>query len=122
VVVKGRDVPAEACSRRRGHRCAARIAQARQPAVAGDTPGRFRGNVFVINVGRFQVLRRREYVDRLAVTAGAVASIAGHIFVAMPPLYCIDVGKKVDSALGEGKKQGALDRIAAESKRGKVGV
>jgi topoisomerase-4 subunit B len=47
---------------------------------------------------------------------------AGHVFVAMPPLYRIDVGKEVYYALDEGEKQGILDRIAAEGKRGKVGV
>ncbi len=47
---------------------------------------------------------------------------AGHVFVAMPPLYRIDVGKEVHYALDEGEKQGILDRIAAEGKRGKVGV
>jgi topoisomerase-4 subunit B len=47
---------------------------------------------------------------------------AGHVFVAMPPLYRIDVGKEVYYALDEGEKQGILDRIAADGKRGKVGV
>ncbi|KGE03713.1 DNA topoisomerase IV subunit B [Pseudohaliea rubra] len=47
---------------------------------------------------------------------------AGHVFVAMPPLYRIDVGKEVYYALDEAEKQGVLDRIAADGKRGKVGV
>jgi topoisomerase-4 subunit B len=47
---------------------------------------------------------------------------AGHVFVAMPPLYRIDVGKEVYYALDEGEKQGILDRIAADGKRGKVNV
>ena len=47
---------------------------------------------------------------------------AGHVFVAMPPLYRIDVGKEVYYALEEGEKQGILDRIAADGKRGKVNV
>jgi topoisomerase-4 subunit B len=47
---------------------------------------------------------------------------AGHVFVAMPPLYRIDVGKEVYYALDESEKQGVLDRIAAEGRRGKVGV
>lgn len=46
----------------------------------------------------------------------------GHIYVAMPPLYRIDVGKSVYYALDEGEKQGILDRIAAENKRGTVQV
>jgi len=40
----------------------------------------------------------------------------------MPPLYRIDVGKDVYYALDEGEKQGVLDRIEAEKKRGKVNV
>jgi topoisomerase-4 subunit B len=47
---------------------------------------------------------------------------AGHVFVAMPPLYRIDIGKEVFYALDEGEKQGILDRIEAEKKRGKVNV
>lgn len=47
---------------------------------------------------------------------------AGHIYVAMPPLYRIDVGKDVYYALDEGEKRGLLDRIEAENKRGKVNV
>ena len=47
---------------------------------------------------------------------------AGHIYVAMPPLYRIDVGKEVFYALDDDEKQGILDRITAEKKRGKVNV
>jgi topoisomerase-4 subunit B len=39
---------------------------------------------------------------------------AGHVYVAMPPLYRIDVGKSVFYALDEAEKQGVLDRIEAE--------
>lgn len=46
----------------------------------------------------------------------------GHVFVAMPPLYRIDVGKEVYYALDEEEKQGILDRIEAEKKKGKVNV
>ena len=46
----------------------------------------------------------------------------GHVYVAMPPLYRIDIGKDVYYALDEGEKQGVLDRIAAENKRGKINV
>ena len=42
----------------------------------------------------------------------------GHVFVAMPPLYRIDVGKEVFYALDESEKEGVLDRIVAEKKRG----
>ncbi len=47
---------------------------------------------------------------------------AGHVFVAMPPLYRIDIGKDVYYALDESEKLGVLDRIAAEGKRGKPNV
>jgi len=43
---------------------------------------------------------------------------AGHAYVAMPPLYRIDIGKEVFYALDESEKAGHLDRIAAEKKRG----
>lgn len=46
----------------------------------------------------------------------------GHVYVAMPPLYRIDVGKEVFYALDEDEKTGILDRIEAEKKRGKVNV
>ncbi|MEE3191700.1 MAG: toprim domain-containing protein, partial [Pseudomonadota bacterium] len=46
----------------------------------------------------------------------------GHVYVAMPPLYRIDVGKDVYYALDEGEMQGVLERIKAENKRGKVNV
>ena len=38
----------------------------------------------------------------------------GHVYVAMPPLFRIDVGKDVFYALDEAEKQGILDRIQAE--------
>lgn len=47
---------------------------------------------------------------------------AGHIYVAMPPLYRIDVGKEVFYALDESERKGVLDRIEAEKKKGKVNV
>ena len=47
---------------------------------------------------------------------------AGHVYVAMPPLYRIDVGKEVFYALDEGERQGILDMIQAEKKPGKVVV
>ncbi|VAW48710.1 Topoisomerase IV subunit B [hydrothermal vent metagenome] len=47
---------------------------------------------------------------------------AGHIYVAMPPLYRVDVGKKVFYALDEPERQGILDRITAEKMPGKVAV
>ncbi|WP_347330621.1 DNA topoisomerase IV subunit B [Marinimicrobium locisalis] len=46
----------------------------------------------------------------------------GHVFVAMPPLYRIDVGKEVYYALDESERNGVLDRIEAEKKKGKVNV
>ncbi|MBU2710876.1 DNA topoisomerase IV subunit B [Zooshikella harenae] len=47
---------------------------------------------------------------------------AGHVYVAMPPLYRIDVGKDVFYALDDAEKQGILDRIEAEKKKGKINV
>ncbi|HAU15394.1 MAG TPA: DNA topoisomerase IV subunit B, partial [Gammaproteobacteria bacterium] len=48
--------------------------------------------------------------------------LAGHVYVAMPPLYRIDVAKDMYYALDEDEKQGVLDRIKAEKKRGNIQV
>ena len=47
---------------------------------------------------------------------------AGHVFVAMPPLYRVDVGKKVFYALDESERLGVLARIEAEKLTGKVNI
>ncbi len=47
---------------------------------------------------------------------------SGFVYVAMPPLFRIDVGKEVFYALDEDEKKGILDSIAAEEKIGKVNV
>ncbi len=47
---------------------------------------------------------------------------AGHVFVAMPPLFRIDVGKEVFYALDDAEREGIMNRIEAEKKRGKVSV
>ncbi|MBK1734308.1 DNA topoisomerase IV subunit B [Halorhodospira abdelmalekii] len=44
----------------------------------------------------------------------------GHVFVAMPPLYRIDVGKQTFYALDSDERKGVLDRIEAEKIKGKV--
>ena len=46
----------------------------------------------------------------------------GHVYVAMPPLYRIDIGKEVFYALDEDEKNGVLERVEAEKKKGKVMV
>ena len=46
----------------------------------------------------------------------------GHVHVAMPPLYRIDVGKQVYYALDDSEKRGILDRIDAEKVKGKVSI
>jgi len=48
--------------------------------------------------------------------------MAGHIYVAMPPLFRIDVGKEKFYALDGAEKEGVLNRIQAENKKGKVTV
>ncbi|HHX81617.1 MAG TPA: DNA topoisomerase IV subunit B, partial [Pseudomonadaceae bacterium] len=47
---------------------------------------------------------------------------AGHVYVAMPPLYRIDIGKDVYYALDEDEKNGVLDRLVAEGRKGKPNV
>ncbi|MDF3030479.1 MAG: parE [Moraxellaceae bacterium] len=46
----------------------------------------------------------------------------GHVYVAMPPLYRIDLGKEVYYALDEDEKRGILDRLESEKKKGKPNV
>jgi len=46
----------------------------------------------------------------------------GHVFVAMPPLYRIDLGKEVHYALDEAERDSILDRLKADNKRGKPQV
>jgi len=47
---------------------------------------------------------------------------AGHVYVAMPPLFRIDVGKQVFYALDDSERQGILDRIETEKLKGRVSV
>jgi topoisomerase-4 subunit B len=47
---------------------------------------------------------------------------AGHIYVAMPPLYRIDAGKEVYYALDENEKDRTLDRLNSEKRTGKINV
>ncbi len=47
---------------------------------------------------------------------------AGHVYIAMPPLYRIDIGKKVEYALDEEERDAILDRIEAEKLKGKISV
>ena len=46
----------------------------------------------------------------------------GHIYVAMPPLYRIDIGKDVYYALDENEKDATIARITKEKKSGKINV
>lgn len=46
----------------------------------------------------------------------------GNIYVAMPPLFRVDVGKDVFYALDEAEKEGILERIKAEKLKGKVNI
>ena len=47
---------------------------------------------------------------------------AGYIYAALPPLFRIEVGKKVFYATDEAEQKGILDRIAAENIKGKINV
>ena len=47
---------------------------------------------------------------------------AGHVFVAMPPLFRVDVGKQVFYALDEEEKRLLLDRIEREKMKGAVAI
>ncbi len=47
---------------------------------------------------------------------------AGHVYVAMPPLYRIDVAKDVFYALDDNEKDSIVERIRSERKNAKIGV
>ncbi len=47
---------------------------------------------------------------------------AGHIYVAMPPLYRVDIGKEVHYALDDDELESIMSRIQTEKKRGKPQV
>ncbi len=47
---------------------------------------------------------------------------AGHVFVAMPPLYRIDAGKQVFYALDDAERDATIDKIQKENKRIKIQV
>ena len=44
----------------------------------------------------------------------------GRVFIAMPPLYRIDVGKETHYALDQSERNGILERIQAEGRKGKI--
>jgi topoisomerase-4 subunit B len=46
----------------------------------------------------------------------------GHVYVAKPPLYRIDIARDKYYALDEAERDGILDRIAAEKRKGNVSV
>lgn len=46
----------------------------------------------------------------------------GHVYLACPPLYRIDIGNKTYYALNDAEKQGILDRIVAEKHRGQIHI
>ena len=47
---------------------------------------------------------------------------AGHVFVAMPPLYRIDMAKQVHYALDEAEKKAIIRRMEKRKKGGKINV
>ena len=98
----------------RRHRLRSRQGRHQRPALRqGDDPGR-RG------------LRRPAY--RHAADRACSSSIsrrwsqAGNIFVAMPPLFRVDVGKQVFYALDEEEKRLLLEKIEREKLKGAVNV
>ena len=46
----------------------------------------------------------------------------GHVYVAMPPLFRIDVGKDVYYALDEGEKKSIIERVKKDQQRSKISV
>ena len=48
--------------------------------------------------------------------------LKGHVYIAMPPLYRIDIGKEVHYALDEAEKTAILERAGNDKKKGKIVV
>jgi len=48
--------------------------------------------------------------------------VKGHVYIAMPPLYRIDIGKEVHYALDEAEKAAILDRASNDKKNAKIVV
>lgn len=48
--------------------------------------------------------------------------VEGHIYIAMPPLYRIDINKEVYYALDDAEKQSILNRLSLEKKKSKISV
>ncbi len=46
----------------------------------------------------------------------------GHVFVAMPPLYRIDMGKEVFYALDDSEKSAIINRLNRRKKKGKINI
>ena len=46
----------------------------------------------------------------------------GHVYVAMPPLFRIDVGKDIYYALDEGEKNSIIERVKKDQQRSKISV
>lgn len=47
---------------------------------------------------------------------------AGHIYIAMPPLYRIDIGKQIEYALDEEERQSIMARLESQKTKGKISV
>ncbi|MCB1641731.1 MAG: DNA topoisomerase IV subunit B, partial [Xanthomonadales bacterium] len=47
---------------------------------------------------------------------------AGHVFVAMPPLFRVDIGKQVHYCLDESERNALLEKVEREKIRGQINV
>ena len=89
---------------------------------SSDLSGLRYGKICILTDADFDGMHIATLLCALFVKHFKALVLAGHVYVAMPPLYRIDAAKEVYYALDESEKQGILDRIQAENKRAKINV
>jgi len=90
--------------------------------VEGDISGLRYGKVVILADADSDGLHIATLLTALFLRHFPALVNAGHVFVAMPPLFRVDVGKQVFYALDEEEKRLLLEKIEREKIRGQVNV